>query len=332
MKNFITNVGALVICIALTIGGLMWVTRSDQTTWPDFSTAAPAVATEPLAPQVVSVFERDFGWRIADVIPIEIYLKQKPGTLVDLHSLAIEGDFEIVENPTIVTRDFKDGSRSIAIKFKVQSMSAAKKLTLKVSMVYRDLATNEDHSIAIPAFEPFTSPTWDGRDIIKDGKPGFIHEYHLAWTLGYVALGFAVALIALRFRRKWKEEALEEAKEQERIWHTRRQIARREFDEAWAHIEAGDYDIEHYKAIAKCVRKLFRIESKVLKEIEMELGGMHPYKDHTLKIMALTGKVLYHNRYLTDAENAAIKATFDQIVPPSVGHGEGQPTPEQKAS
>ena len=206
---------------------------------------------EPVAPQVVSVFERDFGWRIADVIPIEIYLKQKPGTFVDLHSLAIEGDFEIVENPTIVTRDFKDGSRSIAVKFKVQSMSAAKKLTLKVSMVYKDVAKNgQDHSIAIPAFEPFTSPTWDGRDIIKDGSPKYIHEYHLVWNLGYITLGFAVAFMAFRWQRKWREEAKAKEAERQRLWHTRRQIARREFDEAWAHIEAGDFDIEHYKAIA----------------------------------------------------------------------------------
>lgn len=320
MKNLLTNVGALVLCIALTIGGLLWVTKSDQTRWPDFNSAPQAA--EALAPQVVSVFERDFGWRIADVIPIEIYLKQKPGTIVDLHSLAVEGDFEIVENPTIVTRDFNDGSKWIAIKFKVQSMAAAKKLTLKVSMVFHDLATNEDKSIAIPAFEPYTSATWDGRDVIKDGKPGFVHEYHLAWTLGYIVVGIAGAVIAFYLRRKWKEEV---KAEQARIWHTRRQIARREFDEAWARIESGDYSVQNYKDVAQCVRKLFRIESKVLKEIEMELGGMHPYKDHTLKIMALTGQVLYHNRYLSDAENAAIKETFDLIVPPSVGHGEGQP-------
>lgn len=326
MKNILTNVGALVICIALTIGGLVWVTKSDQTTWPDFNTAPQA--TEPLAPQVVSVFERDFGWRIADVIPIEIYLKQKPGTVVDLHSLAIEGDFEIVENPTIVTRDFKDGSKSIAIKFRVQSMSNAKKLALKVSMVYKDNAKNEDHLIAIPAFEPYTSPTWDGRDLIKDGNPGYIHEYHLAWSLGYIAFGLAAAAIAFYLRRKWREEV---KAEEARIWHTRRQIARREFDEAWARIEAGDFSLQNYKDVNECVRKLFRIESKVLREIEMELGGMHPYKAHTLKIMALTGQVLYHNRYLTAAENTAIKATFDQIVPPSVGHGEGQPTASEAA-
>ncbi|MDZ4838047.1 MAG: hypothetical protein SGJ27_30045 [Candidatus Melainabacteria bacterium] len=327
MKNFITNVGALVLCIALTIGGLVWLTNSDQTSWPDFNTAPQSA--EPLAPQVVSVFDRDFGWRIADVIPIEIYLKQKPGTVVDLHSLAIEGDFEIVENPTTVTRDFQDGSRWIGIKFKIQSMSAAKQLSLKVSMIYRDIATSEDHLIAIPAFEPFTSPTWDGRDLIKDGKPSFIHEYHLLWTLGYILSGIAGAIIALRLQRQWKVAVIEE---QKRIWETRRQIARREFDEAWALIEAGDVSVENYKAVAKSVRKLFRIESKVLKEIEMELGGMHPYKDHTLKIMALTGQVLYHNRYLTDAQNASIKETFDQIVPPSVGHDEVNPPVSKEPS
>lgn len=313
MKNFVTNVLALVICVALAIGGIVWVTGSDQTTWPDFSAAEEQAATTPLAPQVVTQYERDFGWRIGDVIPIQIFLKQQPGTRVDLHSLAVEGDFEIVEAPGYVTRDFKDGSRYIGIKFKIQSMSNAKQLSLKVSMLYRHLETDDDHLIAIPAFTPHTSPTWDGRDVVQDGEPQYIHDGHLVWTLGYILLGLAGALAAWRLKRLLATWVVEERK---RVWDTRRQIARREFDEAWAGLAIGDYSVENFKAVARCVRKLFRIESKVLREIEMELGGAHPYRVQTLKILELTGKVLYQKRALSKDELLAIKSNFDQIVPP----------------
>lgn len=313
MKNFMINLGALVVVTGLAIGAIVWFSGDDRTTWPDFNTA-PAAPT-PLAPRVVAHYERDFGWRIGDVIPIELYLHQEPGTLIDLHSLAIEGDFEIVENPTFVIRDFKNGSRNIAIKFKIQSMAAAKKLTLKISMLYRVTETMEDHLIAIPAFEPYTSPTWDGRDIIKDGDPQYRHEGHLLWTLGYIFLGIAAAVGAFFARRRFKQLELEEAK---RDWETRRETARREFDEAWARFEKGDFSDESYKLVVRALRKLFRIESKVLREIEVELGSAHPYRAQTLKILNVTGKVLYERRRLTLDEHNSIKSAFDEIVPSQV--------------
>ncbi|MBX9671606.1 MAG: hypothetical protein K2X93_28715 [Candidatus Obscuribacterales bacterium] len=321
MKNFMINLGALVLVTALSIGAIVWFSGGDRTTWPDFGQAQRA--TTPLAPAVVAKYERDFGWRIGDVIPIELYLHQEPGTLIDLHSLAIEGDFEIVENPTIVTRDFKDGSRNVAIKFKIQSMAAAKKLTLKVSMLYRVKESMEDHLIAIPAFEPFTSPTWDGRDVVKDGNPQYRHEGHLLWTIGYILVGVVGAVGAFFARRRFKVYVLEEAK---REWETRRETARREFDEAWARFDAGDFSDESYKLVVRCIRKLFRIESKVMREIEVELGSAHPYREQTLKILNVTGKVLYQLRKLTRNEHNSIKSAFDEIVPlPAV------PTPEPTA-
>ncbi len=323
MKTILTNLVALVVCVSLALGGLVWLTKSDLTAWPDFS-AASQNPEDPLSPQVVSDFDRDFGWRIGDIVPVQLYLHQKPGTIVDLHSLAVEGDFDILEEPTIVTRDYEDGSKDIGIKFRIQSMSPAKKLNLKVSMLYRHLAGGDDKLISIPAFEAYTSPTWDGRDIIKDGKPDFIQEHHMLWTLAFIFGGIALATTARSMRRRFVAE-VERAKK--KAWETRRQTARREFDEAWARFEAGEYRVENYKAIVRCLRKLFRIESKVRREIELELGGGHPYREQTLKILEITSRVLYEERVLSRDEHQSIKDLFDQIVPPQVGPGavaEGQ--------
>jgi len=329
MKNFMTNVVALVVTVAVALGAIAWVTKNDHTTWPDFNTVAPVKTETPKAPQVVSSHERDFGWRIGDVIPVELYLRQQPGTIVDLHSLAVEGDFEIVENPAFVTRDFKDGSKNIGIKFKIQSMSNAKQLSLKVSMLYRELETGDDKLISIPTFAPFTSPTWDGRDVIQDGKPEYRHEGHLLWTMGYILAGIAGAIFAFILRRKFVQAIKEE---KQRVWDTRRRIARREFDEAWARFENGDFSIENYKSVARCVRKLFRIESKVMREIERELGDGHPYRVQTLKILKITGKLLYGSQPLTRDEHYSLKTIFDEIVPPIEEPGVGDKSDEENAS
>lgn len=310
MKKFIpTNVVALLAVVVIALAGILFITKSDRTGWVDF----PAVQGQDLTPQVVTVVERDYGWRTADVVPIVLYIKQLPGTRVDMHSLAIEGDFDVVGNPDIVSRDFKDGSKYIRIRLNIQSMKVDKRLSIKMSMLWRDIKEGDDRPLAIPAFQPFTSPTWDGRDIIQDGDPQYWHGTMLIWTLSYLVVGVFGAFFLNRLRKRWIEE---EEVEKKRGWDSRRAIARKEFDLAWARFDNGDFSVESYKAVAKCVRKLFRLESKVMREIEMELGSAHPYRVQTLKILELCGKVMYANRSLKEDEHYSIRDTFNEIVPP----------------
>lgn len=315
MRKLITYLALLAVVMAVSLTGVVLVTRPDQTRWPEFDAAAVAPGTPAVTPQVVTAYERDYGWRTADVVPILLFIKQQPGTTVDLHSLAVEGDFDIISEPDIVTRDFADGSRWIRVRFKIQSMKVSKQLALKTSMLVRIRETGKDQLIAIPAFTPYTSPTWDGRDLIQDGKPEFQHGLHNWVTLAYVLGGIAGIFGLYYLRRKWQAEA--NTARSLSGWETRRQIARRDFDAVWEKFENGDYSSANYQEIARIIRTLFLIECKVRHEIEWELGGAHPFKDQTLALLDLCGKVLYQQQVLKEHEQKALKTIFDQIVPPA---------------
>lgn len=315
MRKLITYLVLLVAVMAVSLTGVVLVTRRDQTRWPAFDAIPVAKETPATAPQVVAAYERDYGWRTADVIPILIFVKQQPGTTIDLHSLAVEGDFDIISEPDIVTRDFNDGSRWIRVRFKIQSMKVGKQLALKTSMLVRIRETGKDQLIAIPAFMPYTSPTWDGRDLIQDGKPEFVQGLHMWVTLAYVLGSIAGFFGLLYLRHKWLSEA--NTARSLSGWETRRQIARRDFDAVWEKFENGDYSSANYQEVSRIIRTLFLIECKVRHEIEWELGGAHPFKDQTLALLDLCGKVLYQQHVLKEHEQKALKTIFDQIVPPA---------------
>ncbi len=307
LKKHTPTLGILFVAMVVTVGGIALVFRSDFRRWPEFQ------PTDSLTPQVVCHYERDYGWRTGDLIPVEIFLKQQPGTVVDMHSLAVEGDFDIIGNPEIVTRDRKDGSRLILLRFKIQSLSVGKKLSLRMNMLWRDQSTGADKSISIPAFEPYTSPTWDGRDLIQDGSAAYDQGNHLWLNCAYLFGGAFGAGLFFYLSRRLKIAAVEA---KSRAFQTRREIARGEFDRAWAAIASGDLNVEHYKSIARCLRKLFHIESKSLREIDFELGSGHPYRQQTLAILGLCGRVMYQKKALSRGEHLALKEAFDQIAPP----------------
>lgn len=313
MRKLISFLVLIVAVMGFSLAGVVLVTRSDQTRWPDFDAAAVAADAPAVTPLVIPAYERDYGWRTADVIPILIFIKQQPETVVDLHSLAVEGDFDIITEPDIVTRDFADGSRWIRVRFKIQSMKVDKQLALKTSMLVRIRETGKDQLVAIPAFMPYTSPTWDGRDMIQDGDPEYQHGLHNWVTLAYVLGGIVGILVLRHLRRKWLSQ--NNTARSLSGWETRRQIARRDFDIVWEKFENGDYSSANYQEVARIIRTLFLIECKVRHEIEWELGGAHPFKDQTLALLDICGKVLYQQQVLKEHEQNAIKTIFDQIVP-----------------
>ncbi|MBZ0186687.1 MAG: hypothetical protein K8F91_10595, partial [Candidatus Obscuribacterales bacterium] len=311
-KTKLFRLGWVVLVLIGILAGFLFVTRADQNEWPDFSQVA--AANSPLAPQVVARAERDYGWRTGDIIPLEEFIKQMPGTRVDPNSLAIEGDFAIVEAPAIHFEDLEDGSRLIKVSLKLQSMSVSKQLMLKTQMLYRDLETGEDLLFAPPVFAPFTSMTWDGRDVIQDGDPQVDNFAHTLATTVLIIGGLIGAVFMFFLGRKLRQKS--DAEHLGRGWLNRREIARQKFDAVWQRFENGDFDKRNYEELSAIVRELFHVQSKGFNEIALELGSGHPYLKHTQKILLICGEVIYRNRIMHGPEHFAIKKIFDQIVRP----------------
>ena len=311
MKRLILAIAGCLGVLALSIGVAAALYWSQRTIWPVFPEPKDP---KDLTPQAVVQVEPDFAWRTGDRIPVTIFIKQKPGVVVDQNSLAIQGDgdFEIAGNPEIYIRDTRDGTRYFRIKVSLQSFSVKNKLSLAANMSFENVADRETKKISLPGLDVYTSLTWDGRPERKDGPLAAIQGWHY-WTTGLaLLLGLAGAITSLFLMRRWRKAELEAATAP----LTGRALARREFEIAWARIAAGDDSEANYKEIERIMRRLYRYETRTTPEIEFELGHNHPHLKQVLTIHSLCSNVLYRGMVLSDPEKIQIRETFDAITLP----------------
>ncbi|HEY9867705.1 MAG TPA: hypothetical protein V6D08_00735 [Candidatus Obscuribacterales bacterium] len=305
MKRHLTFVAWIVGVFLLATGALTATFWSKRTIWPEFPAAADS------APQVVVQFEPDFAWRIGDRVPVHIYIKQQPNTELDLNSLAVEGDFEIAGQPDFYVRDRKDGSRYVHVTLELQSFEVGEKLSFKATMSYTVAGSKEPRAASIPEQVFYTSRTWDGRPDIKDGPLPVLHGWHYWTTAAALLAGLAGIVLGLWYLRRLKNAATQP----EQIPLSRWEAARLEFEAVWARMAEGDDRPERYKDIERIIRRLYRIESRTVREIPYELGGNHPHLAGILTILGSCEKVLFARRKLTDDERQAIRTTFDTMIP-----------------
>ena len=303
----------LVLLVGGAYFGIAMMSKVTKESWPAFEQVEQA-EQPPLTPVVVAQADRDFGWRIGDHVPVTVYVKQKPGTFVDIYSFAYEGDFALVGVPTFKVKDFEDGTRFIEVKMVLQSMSVNDTMSFKGFMLYRDLETNLDHLFSFPEVAVSRSNTWDGQDIVKVGDTS-IDTYSIMVNSLILAFGGAlgvIALLLLNRRLKKKFFIVDLPKD----FDARRKEARKKFDKAWAHIEDGNYTIEGYREVAKIIRDLFHLQTAGFREVSLILGEAHVYRKEILKMLMLLGEPMYRNRKLTAEEHYSVKRIFDEIVPP----------------
>ncbi len=309
MKKTLVACALAALVVLVSMGGLAWYFWGQRTIWPAF---APVAAENPQSPQVVAEYERDFGWRTGDRITIDVFIKQQPGTEVDLNTLAIQGDFEVSGGPDIFTKDKKDGSRLIRLRLPVQAFNLKPNWQLNATMTYRVVGDVDDKLITLPAVVLYTSPTWDGqRQEIKEdsAKPMFGLDLYLnsAIILG----GIVFLIVCIRVIRRAKSGVDEPPVP---VILSPREIARREFLKVWALIKQGHVTEENYKEVERIFRRLYRLEARTMREINWELNN-HPHREHVVEILSLCDKVLYHRMYLNESEHERIWIAFGKILP-----------------
>ncbi|MBS1994543.1 MAG: hypothetical protein JSS83_28720 [Cyanobacteria bacterium SZAS LIN-3] len=318
--------GFLLVVAAL--AGLVWLGLNTWTTWPHFPSDPPAAgqpataeqlaAAASPAPEVIVTVDRDYAYRIGDIIPVTVYFKEKPGTVIDLHSIAIEGDFEIAQQPEFFERRTRDGARLVRGNIKLQSFSNTPKLTLKANLSYRIIATNEDVTVSLPAFEAYTSNTWDGRDIIQEGHLRNKYGLDPYFTAALVLGGIFGVVFFFRLARRY-------ALEQPILFElkglpSRFQLARRDFNDIWARMEAGDRSADRYVEVAQLVRRLYRVETKTTLEASYYLLYSYNGPLQVTDILRACDRVIYRHEMLSDDEHDEIKRVFDKLVPQYPAH------------
>lgn len=274
--------------------------------WPQYP------ETQESAPSVVSQLEPDFGYRTGDVIPVAIFVKEQPGTEIDISSLALEGDFEIRGEPKIHRAGTEDGGQQYCIQLQLQSFSMSPKLRATMSMQWNTKGNRQWKEVKHSLVNAFTSLTWDGER--KEIQSGPLPVINSLWKyLSPALMVFAVLLFgACLFYQRWFERAT--AAREQKVQASARMVCKRQVDSARKRIEGGDLSEHHYVAIAAALRQYFNVESTVLAYIPLALGDHHPYKKRVQASINLCERVAYKSVKLTATEQKYLFEFLDDIL------------------
>lgn len=312
MSGLVAVLAVLVtVALALIAQIGLFTLTGDQVKWPEFPAAEKTAP--PSAPSVVAKLERDFAYRIGDVVPVVLYIKEAPDTRVDLNSIALEGDFEIRGSGKLYQETTKEGGRILRFQLSLQSFSAAPAVSTKAAISYRVLSSNEEYTVSLPALAVSTSNTWDQKERIVEGELFVVHGWHGWINGGLLAAGLLLSIYGYRRYRYFKSlspEALQSPRRAKRFV-----VARIRFDRVWSKIEAGDLSAANYIEIERIVRALYEIESKTTREAGFWFlyGNRGPYQ--AVDILHQCDRVIYLGETLSVEDNLLIKTTFDKLVP-----------------
>lgn len=158
MKKRIIAIAAVLAVVAAITGTAWWLTRP---VWPEF----PQVQSQD--PQVLLKVDRDYAHHIGDLITVDLFIRQKPGTTVDGKTLSITGDFELASAPEVKTKEAEDGSVTYRYRLFVQTFKVKPEHKLEGSIGWR--ADDKRHDLVLPALSLYWSNTYDGRENLMEG-------------------------------------------------------------------------------------------------------------------------------------------------------------------
>ncbi|MDZ4838310.1 MAG: hypothetical protein SGJ27_31385 [Candidatus Melainabacteria bacterium] len=191
MKKLIITIATASLLVAAIFGATAWVNR---TIWPEFA------AVKDNTPQAVLKVERDYAHHIGDLIVVDLFIHQQPGTDVDGKTLSITGDYELVSKPEVKTKEAKDGSVTYRYRLNLQTFKVKPEHKLEGSIGWR--ADDKRHDLTLPALSLYWSNTYDGRTSLMEGDdprvPVLWYTLRHAIPLGLASLLF-LALSAVAF-------------------------------------------------------------------------------------------------------------------------------------
>lgn len=195
MKRLIYALIVLGLLGAIAFG----LSQSLKPTWPEFS------STESSEPQVImNTVGRDYAYHTGDLIEVDLYVRQQPGTEVNPFSFTIDGDFELAQKPEISQKRQEDGSVVYRFPLKVQCFIPKEKLELKGAISWR-IGEEERQELTLEPLHIGWSNTYDGRSKLMEGEDPTIPVYWYATRFGLpLAIGSLIYLTFLTLAiRKW---------------------------------------------------------------------------------------------------------------------------------
>lgn len=293
------------VAVALVLVGCLFLMKQEKP-WPQFDPnltgPAPAVQIE---------VERDFGYRTGDVIPITIFVKQFPGTSVDVEGLALDGDFEIRGDVKVDSRGTEDGGKVTRVKMNVQSFAFKPKISARVSMTWAQDGSKDWQEIPPAVIALHTSATWDGRDQLQEGRPAYVQGIHLLVTIAWLVGGILACILATLYIRRETAKLPVFVDPPRKL--TRYEEAIMRFDAVWARVLEGDRSDSVFQEIDVITRNLLNVETVRLGHLDIALSN-HPFKRQGLYIIKTCERRLFRGDKVSERHVMSLKVAFDVIV------------------
>lgn len=299
--------GALGLVVAAALVGLAWnfFLRPNES-WPSLDEA-----TGPAPTIQVQYDTRNFGWRIGDVVPVTIYVKQHAGTTVEVEGLALDGEFELRGDPQVSSVPTPDGGKLYQIKLRLQSFSTQDERSARISLAwYRD-GQRGAQELGQTKISMHASKTWDGKPEIQEGKPSYVQGNHLWRSIGLGVLSLAGIVISVVYWR-WQILLLPIPALRKQP-PTKEQWAQARFNAAWAHIAAGERDAIWFRRITVTMRRYLGADAILWSQLPNSLRN-YAYQKQALTVIGMCERVLFKKDVLTEEELLALHAAFHDIV------------------
>lgn len=191
MKRKLT-ITAIVIALVATALTMWWWQQPD---WPEFN------STNASEPQVIVRVDRDYNYHIADLITVELFVKESQDSIVDLKTVTVGGDFELNSKPEFAQRKGTDGTLIHRIVLRVQTFQPNPEGVLKTGLGYKQ--GEKRLNLTVPDQSLYWSNTYDGRKEMQQGDdsriPAWQYLARFALSLAFASVIFAtLCIVAVR--------------------------------------------------------------------------------------------------------------------------------------
>jgi hypothetical protein len=289
-------IAALVLGIAGgSIAGYSWYKNH---VWPSFPAAQDQA--DPATPQALIVLGRDYAYRTGDLVEVKLYLKQKPGTVVDCQTLAINDTFELAQKPVVRQKLLKDGSTVYSIDLTLQSFKVELDHTLTGSVSWKN--GSQRNELTLPETHIFWSNTYDGRKkLMEGGDPRVsIYWYGTRYVLPMLLAGIVWLLLLLPAIKAWRRSRIKPVV----IDHARLRTVK-----ILEKFKAGAISKEEHLELDGLVRDRFKIGPVPASQLEMAI-----VPPTLIAFLKLNETAIYSQEDLDDKAQAQLFAKGQTVL------------------
>lgn len=292
-------------CVATIVSGIVLLVgwyQSRQFEWPGFEENTTG------KPQYHVQYERDFGYRTGNLVPVRICFKLPAGTALDVDNLTVEGDMSVAKR-TVFTQAGKDGVNYIRLDLQLQAFVWKPRWINNMFFNYRTAGSRELMTLELKDVSVSTSKTYDEDKKNRHPKEpdlAVIQGFHLVWTGLWLAVGLfgmiACSVYLVKTRRVRIVPVVAPSAAPKDPWSL--------VVEALTAIKDGDLDWTAFERLVLQVRAYTGLHTQTASELA---AASEPKHQAVGAVLAVCEPVIWGGRPVADDGVSTLETALDKL-------------------